>query len=162
MKQSKPQLMPSKAVQILKYAPTGAEFTTMFNLDSCTEKYLKYKSVEECLTTGMIKLREISAAYGDKLMVAWVQAWLINLAMYMNFEISKEQVKTTAIMILEECYMLNIAEYTFMFRRILKGHYGIFYGKYNGQTIINACVEFRKERGKILAKLSSEQQKQLI
>jgi hypothetical protein len=110
----------------------------------------------------MVKLSELCKAYNDKSITAWIQAWLINLAKYMDFSVTPEQVKSTAIAILEECYMLNLAEFTLLFRRILKGYYGIFYGKFNGQMIIGACISFRQERGKILAKMSTEEQKKII
>lgn len=76
----------------------------------------------------------------------------------MNFEISTQQAKSTSMMILEELYMLNIAEFTFFFKQIRKGIFGIFYGKFNGQTILIACKEFRKNRGRILSDMNYDEQ----
>jgi hypothetical protein len=163
-KQSSKQLcnLPKRAIKVKEYFPEVAKFANEFNLDSCTEKYLKFKTQDDALRSGMVKLSELCKAYNDKSITAWIQAWLINLAKYMDFSVTPEQVKSTAIAILEECYMLNLAEFTLLFRRILKGYYGIFYGKFNGQMIIGACISFRQERGKILAKMSTEEQKKII
>jgi hypothetical protein len=104
----------------------------------------------------------LSQAYSERAVVAWIQTWLISLSMYMNFDISEQQVVTTATLILEECYMFNIVEFNLLFRKMKKGEYGIFYGKFNGQTIIKGCIKFRKERGIILSKMTASDQNKIM
>lgn len=138
--------------------PTGIEFANQFNLDYCIERYVKYKTIEDALKSNKIKLNELSEAYGEQIILGWIQAWLINLSKYMDFSVSEQQVKNTSLFILEDCYALNVVEITLIFRRIIKGYYGNFYGKFNGQIIINACKEYRKQRGIELSKLDSSEQ----
>jgi len=125
------------------------------------EKYINIKTFEDALKSKKIKLRELSLAYGEQIIIGWIQAWLINLSGYMNFSITEQQAKTTAIFILEDCYMFNLAEFTLLFRKINRGNYGQFYGQFNGQIIMAACKEYRNQRGKVLSGLSEEEQKQI-
>ena len=108
--------------------------------------------VAGALFSGKIKICELSLCYGEQLIITWLRAWLVTLSNYMDFEINESQSKKTAIFILEECYMLNLAELSLLFKRIMKGHYGYFFNKFNGQIIIQACRDYRKERGLILSK----------
>ena len=146
---------------MLSHIPTGNDFGKRFNLDYCMEKYFEVKTIEEALMHKKIKLRELSVCYGEEIMIGWIQAWLINLAGYMNFPITTQQAKTTAMFILEDCYMLNIVEFTLLFRKINRGNYGEFYGKFNGQIIMSACKQYRSQRGKALSALTEEEQKSL-
>lgn len=147
---------------MLKAIPTAEQFAIQFNLDSCSERYIEYKDNLTAMKSLKIKLRELSQVYSERAVVAWIQTWLISLSMYMNFEITEQQAVSTATTILEECYMLNIVEFNLLFRKMKKGNYGIFYGKFNGQTIIKACIQFRKERGLILSRLSENEQKEIM
>lgn len=128
------------------------------NLENCLEKYAEFKTAEDSLKSKKIKIRELSAIYGEKEISSWISLWLISIAKLMDFEISEDQAKITGIDILSEMYMLNIAEFTLLFTRIKKGHYGIFYGKFNMQTILLACKQYRMERGTILSKMNEHEQ----
>lgn len=146
---------------MLSHIPTGIDFGKTFNLDYCMEKYVNIKTVEDALKSKKIKLRELSFAYGEQVIIGWIQAWLINLSGYMNFSITEQQAKTTAVFILEDCYMFNLAEFTLLFRKIGRGNYGQFFGQFNGQIIMAACKEYRNQRGKILSGLPTDEQKEL-
>ena len=147
-----------KSKLVLKSFPEIEMFAQNFNMNSCEERYIGIKTNLDGLQSKTIKLRELSDCYGDENICNWIAAWLISVSAYMNFEISSQQAKSTSMMILEELYMLNIAEYTLFFKQLRKGIFGIFYGKFNGQTILVACKEFRKNRGKILSNLSEKEQ----
>ena len=147
---------------ILAQFKTGKCFAAQFNLDFCLSRYSTIQTITQGLSADLIKLGELNLAYGDKITALWIESWLVNIASYMDFSISSKQASSTAMFIKEECYMLNIGELTLLFKRIFKGKYGQFYGKFNGQTIIGACVEFRNERGKIISKMSSEEQEALL
>jgi len=150
-----------KLDSVLALYPTVESFAIEMNLDSSLKKYIEYKSAESALKSRKIKIRELSAIYGESKISGWISLWLISLAKYMNFEISNEQSEITGIDILSDMYMLNIAEFTLLFSRIKKGHYGIFYGKFNMQTILIACKNYRSERGLIISKMSEAEQKML-
>ena len=152
----------NKSKLVLKSFPEVERFAQEFNLDSCDERYISIKTNLDGLESKTINIRELSDCYGDENISNWIAAWLISVSAYMNFEISTQQARITSLLILEELYMINIAELTLFFKQLRKGRYGIFYGKFNGQTILVASKEFRMERGRVLAKLPSEQQRCLI
>ena len=105
------------------------------------------------MLSDVIKISEIAQAYDEETVQLWLVAWLVNLSGVMDFSITEAQANETALFILEELYMLNVAELTLFFKRLKKGHYGIFYNKFNIQTILRAGKEYRMERGRELSKL---------
>ena len=162
-KQSKallPKLSKRKS-EMLVICPNVKLLITKLNFDSCLERYFRYSNAEESLMSGKLRLREIAAIYEPSAPILLIRAWLINLASFMGFEITDQQAKETGRYIYEEVGMLNIAELTLLFKRIKKGQYGEFYGRFNGQIILRACREYRKERGKILVALSTDEQLKL-
>lgn len=146
---------------LLSRFETAKDFAKQFNMDYCFIKNMAVKNNSDGLLTNTIKLRELSDCYGDKNIANWIASWLVVLSSKMDFSISPEQAGTTSILILEELYMINIAEFSLLFKKILKGDYGIFYGKFNIQTILIACKEFRLQRGSVISKMDSEEQNKL-
>lgn len=116
------------------------------------------KIIQVAGKSDTMKLWELAQVYGQKTVCLWIEAWLVNLSEYMDFEVSEHQTTSTSIMILEELYMLKIPEFTLFFKKLRKGNYGQFYGKFNGQIIMLAALEFRKQRGTILSKEPTEEQ----
>jgi len=147
---------------VLNRFETAKDFAVQFNMDYCANKYIAIKTNYEGLMSNTVKLRELSDCYGDKNISNWIASWLVVLSSKMDFQISPEQAGTTSVLILEELYMINISEFSLFFKRLLKGDYGIFYGKFNIQTILMACKEFRMQRGFVLSKLSEEDQLKLL
>lgn len=155
-------VLSKRATSIITYFPTGKEFAISLNIDSCALKYAEIKTTVDALKSQKIKLFELTQAYGEQNILYWIESWLVGLSLYMDFEINEQQSKTTAMFILEDCYMFNIPELTLLFNRIKKGHYGNFYGKFNGQIIMDSCVAYRNERGLILSKLPESEQNEII
>ena len=60
---------------------------------------------------------------------AYMMAWLVylNEVLSLNKQMSEEQIRLCAQMILDDYYMLNVADLTLLFKRVLKGDYGEFY-----------------------------------
>lgn len=147
---------------MLKNFQTEIEFANTFNMDNCIQKYIEFKTVEDALKSEKIKLRELTSIYSEKAIVLWIQAWLVSLASYMNFSITEQQAKTTSIFILEDCYMFNIVEFTLLFKKLSRGSFGEFYGKFNGQIIVLACKQYREQRGKILNSMTYDEQRKIM
>jgi hypothetical protein len=141
---------------VLSAYPNAIEFANEFNLDSTINRYIDVKTNIDGYLKDTIKLRELSECYGDKNISNWIAAWLVSLSSKMEFQITPDQAGLTSRLILEELYMINISEFSLFFKSLLKGKYGIFYGKFNIQTIILACKEFRKERTKAINQMEFE------
>ena len=143
---------------MIKHFETGKIFLSEFNLDSCLNRYSEFKTQEEALKSKKIKILSLTKCYGEDLILTWMKAWLISLSSYMDFQITPQQVNITSRNLVEELYMLNLSEITLFFNRIIKGKYGEFYGKFNGQTILRSALEYRSQRGKILSGLTESEQ----
>lgn len=144
------KLTPSQKLK--QQIPDAVDFLNKVNFDYCVQRYDGLTSVEEALNKNVIKLREIGIAYGVKTPKLLISAWLTMLCDYFAFDVDKRQIQETAGYIYEEAHFLNLAELTLVFKRIKKGHYGEFYGRFNPQTIIKAIKAYRSERGAILSR----------
>lgn len=146
---------------ILSRFETPKLFLTQFNPDYCLNRYLGFKTPHEAILSNTIKLNELSQTYGEQTIVRWIRLWIVNLSKFMDFSVDDMQCKRTAILILEGGYMLNMAELTLFFKRIMNGHYGEFYGKFNPQQVLRPLREYRTERGRVILKMSDDEQKKI-
>lgn len=137
---------------MLEVIPDSKKFLVEFNFQSCDRRYESIKTLEDAYLSDKIKIRELANCYSEETVILWIETWLTYLSKLMDFKISPEQSNMTSRFIIEELYMLNIAEITMFFRRLIKGKYGEFYGKFNPQKILVSAMEYRKERGKIVVK----------
>lgn len=159
---SLPTKLTRRSVELQKAFAAGKDFLVQFNYDYCADRYEKYNTPKLALMSGMVKLNEVSKVYNRKTPIIMLKLWLVNLSLFMGFDLPDQQARETGQYIYEEVNMLNLAEITLLFRRIKKGHYGEFYGKFNGQIVLRACREYRSERGRILAKLDEKEQLKLM
>lgn len=148
--------------QFLDKCKTGKEFLLEFNFDACLNRYLKFKTEDLALKSHKFKLREIGKLYAPEVPVRLIELWLFNTSKFMAWEMTDQQVRETAIYLYEELCMLNLAELTLFFKKLKKGVYGTFYGKFDGMKICSFAREYRMARGQILSKLPEEEQKRLI
>jgi hypothetical protein len=160
-KTSLQKLKPRNA-ELLRMCETGDKFITRFNFDYCADRYRNIETVRQGIVAKMVTLREIAETYNEKTPVLMLHAWLINLSMFMGFEITKQQARETAQYMFEELRGLSLPLVTILFKRIKKGRYGEFYGRFNGQKILIACSEFRNEYRKEMAWIENQKQLRML
>ena len=156
------ELACSRSNALVKAYPNKGEFLVEFNFDACLNRYSEFNTPERALESNKIKLKEIALAYDKQTPVSMIEFWLINLASYMNIEASDQQIREVAIYLYEDNSFFNLAEITLFFKRLKKGYYGSFYGRFDGMMICNAAREYRQQRGNILARLPEEQQNRIV
>lgn len=139
----------------------AAQFSIEMNIDNCLIRYAEYNTEVIALKSGMIKIRELAELYTEESIIDWIGTWLLSVSAQMDFDITEQQVTTTAIFLLEEIYMLNLSEFSLFFKKLRQGKYGIFYGKFNMQTIVLAAMQYRKKRGAEISKMSTDEQQKL-
>lgn len=157
-----PELQRSRYETTLKAFPEAQRFLVEFNLESCTKLYDSAKTPLAALRTKKLNLREIGEIYNQEIPKLLIEGWLITLGDIMDFDVSSLQARQTAQFVFEETKMLNLAELTLLFKRIQTGFYGPFYGKFNPQIICIDCREYRKERGAIISRLTTEEQEDIL
>lgn len=132
------------------------------NPDFCTKRYSEQNTELKALRAGVIKLSEINQAYTPGTSEDLIQAWLLSLSMYVRIEVDKKLIQEISIELYKEIYMLNMAELTLFFSKLRRGIYGPLYGRFDGMMICIAAREYRQTRGTELAKLTSEEQSQIL
>lgn len=137
-------------------------FLNKFNPDFCGDRYSMLNTEESALKSRIIKLSEIKFAYGDQIPIDLIFAWLLNASLYVRLEIDTHLLKDISRELYKEIFMFNLAEFTLFFSKLKRGYYGNLYGRFDGMTICNAAIEYRRKRGMILSRLPEEEQLRVI
>jgi hypothetical protein len=163
-----PDYLPKKLEQrnrnlkLMSLCGSGEKFLQQFNFDYCADRYKHILTVRDAIAVNMITLREIAETYNEKTPELLLQAWLVNLAMFLCVEITPQQARETSRYMIEEIRSLSLPLITILFKRLKKGKYGEFYGKFNGQKILIACIDFRKEVRKEIVWLENQNQLKML
>lgn len=128
------------------------------NYLTCLVRYNDKLTVKNALYSGKVKLSELKAIYDSQTPVLFIESWLLQLNLYANVEhkLNGDQIKELAIYMYDEIYMLNMAEFTLLFKQIKNGHYGPFYNRVDGTQLLISCRKYREERAKYLIEMESD------
>jgi len=141
---------------------TPEQFVAQFTPEYCIRKYDDIKTIREASLTGYFKLREVKHVYGRSTVHAWLIYWIVDLCRVMDFEIDDYQIEQASMFLYDNIYMLNVSEVSLFFKKVKSGEFGIFYGKFNLQTLLIAAIEYRKQRGLEISKMPSELQEKTL
>lgn len=132
------------------------------NHANCIERYSGKLTVESALKSDLIKLSELKTIYKENTPFYFIESWLLQLNIFVNTEnkLSGEQIKELARYVYDEVYMLNIAEFTLLFKRIKNGHYGVFYNRIDATQIVAWCRLYRAERTRFYIPLVNSENEQ--
>ena len=127
------------------------------NYLTCLTRYNDKLTVKNALYSNKVKLSELKTIYSVQTPILFIESWLLQLNLYANVEhkLNGDQVKETAIYMYDEIYMLNMAEFTLLFKLIKNGHYGPFYNKVDATQLLIACRSYRSERAKHLIEMET-------
>ena len=150
----------SRKEQTLRAYPTGAAFATEMNPVNCMIRFSEYNTPEKCACSNKLTLSEIIATYGNDFAIDFLQAWLINLNMFVNVKnrLEENQLFEISLIMKEDNLKLNIADLAFIFRRVKSGFYGKLFNSLSGEFILNCFAEYRLEREKSLHRHSKNAQ----
>ncbi len=106
------------------------------------------RSCSDVFQTSMPSLAKIKKRFGDQFSEKYVAAWIINLIDF--FQVGKKmgdaQVYETSMLILQEYYMLTLADINLVFTRAKKGYYGEMYDRLDGAVILSWFRKYFEER----------------
>jgi len=142
-----------KAGVILKHFPIQKDFVVNMNHLALEKKYSSFKTIGDAYNTNFIKLSELQGIYSIEAPGMLIESWIMQLALFLDLPVNKDQIKELAWLIFEDNHFLNIAEMTLLFTRIKKGYYGQFFNRIDPVEILRWCREYRKERGNYISKL---------
>ena len=127
---------------------SNEEFLKNYNLNNCLKVYKNLHLIEECLISQSPTLGTISREKGNEFTEAFLTAWLINLNEILN--LNKPMTETQIIIcvseIMNDCYGMNIAELTLLFKRIMRGEFGEFYESLSISKVLTFFREYYEAR----------------
>jgi len=154
-----PQKVENKHSLVLSKFPTSDLFTANMNHQTCIERYKAFDTLEKATKSKLIKICELKEIYSDRVPELFIRSWLLQLNLFVNVEnkLSEPQIIELSSYMYDEIYMLNMAEFTLLFKRIKNGHYAPFYNRIDATQLLIICREFRKERAKYFIDLHDKE-----
>jgi len=130
-------------MNIVKYTPTE----TMIALRKCN-------NVELCLNSDTPALSELRKDNGEDKVLTMLEMWILDINEFFNVQrkMKPNQIKETALMILEDFYYLRVADLNYVFSNAKKGRYGELYGTLDGSKVYAWFVEHDNERASMAYK----------
>lgn len=123
--------------EIEKYNPNSA----MFELKNIT-------TIDQCVKSGTPNLAILKKDQGEDRVLAMLEIWIVDINSFFNLnnKMTSQQIKQTALMILQDFYFLNIADINLVFTRAKKGKFGELYGSLDGSKIYIWFEKYEIER----------------
>ncbi len=93
-------------------------------------------------------LAKVRKTYGEEFTEGYVAVWITNLVEF--FEVGKRmgenQILETAMLVMQDYYMLTLADINLVFTRAKKGEYGQLYDRLDGAVILSWFRKYFEER----------------
>jgi hypothetical protein len=128
---------------IVKYTPEQI-------LSECTKPavFKEISSLPAAIASNHKSLAVIKKEHGEKLPIAILKVWLINLNDFLNLsrKMTPQQIEETSLMVYEEFYYLKTSDIALIFKRIKTGFYGPFYESIDGMKILDIFYKYGQER----------------
>jgi hypothetical protein len=147
------KVLNNRQTALLKHFPSSKDLLVKFNHEHLEKKYSKIRTVGDAFDTEYIKMNELKVIYTEETPRMLIETWLIQLTLFFDLPLNKDQVRELAWLIYDDMHFLNIAEMTLLLTRIKKGYYGKFFGRIDPSEVLSWCREYRKERGMYVSKL---------
>lgn len=102
----------------------------------------------KCLMSNTPVLSAMRKEIGEDKVLAIMEMWIIDINDFFNInnKMKPNQVKETAMFILNDFYYLKIADVNLVFSTAKKGKYGSLFGSLDGSKIYQWFDEYDKER----------------
>lgn len=107
-------------------------------------------------------LADVNRVHGNLASIRIIAEHLISVVRFAGVDLTEDQAKESALVILSGYYYLNLAELAFFFHKLKSGCYNQFvFGKnINNNAIMVALHDFAVERSKAIDRIITEQTKQ--
>jgi len=109
-------------------------------------------------------LATIRKTYGENFTEGYIATWITNLVEF--FQVGKRmgenQIIETSMLVLEDYYMLTLADINLVFTRAKKGHYGEMYDRLDGAIILSWFRKYWEERCQEAASISQREHERKV
>ena len=115
--------------------------------------------IEDCIQSKLPSLAKIKKDEGAEKTASYIQLELIKLNELLNLRrpMTETQINFTAEVILDEFYMLNVADIKLVFKNILSGKCGNLYESLNPPKTLTIFREYVNQRMNLGAEMSERQ-----
>jgi hypothetical protein len=105
-------------------------------------------SLPAVFKTQLPSLAKVRKEYGEDFTEAYVATWITNLVefFYVGKRMGESQILETAMLIMQDYYMLTLADINLVFTRAKKGFYGELYDRLDGAIILTWFWKYFEER----------------
>ncbi len=105
-------------------------------------------SVPAVFETQLPSLAKVKKQYGEDFTEAYVAMWITNLVEFFSVgkRMGENQIIETASFIMQDYYMLTLADINLVFTRAKKGFYGELYDRLDGAIILGWFRKYFDER----------------
>ena len=127
------------------------------SLTTCQSK--SFVKIEDCIQSKLPSLARIKKEEGIDKTLSYVQLELIKLNELLNLRrpMTETQINFTAEVIIDEFYMLNVADIKLIFKNILTGKCGNLYESLNPPKTLTIFREHLNQRMNLGAEMSERQ-----
>lgn len=110
----------------------------------------KLDTVSLCFNSNTPSLAELKKDEGEDKVLSLLEIWILDINDFFNVQhkMKPNQIKETAIMILQDFYYLKVADLNMVFSNAKKGKYGNLYGSLDGSKVYQWFVQHDKERAR--------------
>lgn len=115
--------------------------------------------IEDCITSATPSLAALKRKEGEDKTISFIKLELIRLNELLNLRrpMTESQIDFTSQIILDEFYMLNVADLKLVFKNILTGKCGNLYESLNPPKTLSIFRQHLNERMNIGAEISIRQ-----
>lgn len=105
-------------------------------------------SLAVCINSPECSLASIRGAFDLDATLAYLEIWLIDLVSFFNVKrsMTDAQIRQTALLMFQEAYFLNLAEFSLFVSLMKKGKFGALYSELDGATILRCLDIFVSDR----------------
>lgn len=121
------------------------------------------KTPVQVFNSGLPSIALIKKQYGPDFTEAYIAIWITNMVDYVNVgkKMGEQQILETAMLILDEYWMLTLADINLVFQRAKKGHYGELYDRLDGIVILSWFKKYFDERCETAENVSMREHEKL-
>lgn len=139
------------STEIVKKGETGlvkSDPQELFRQSVTPSLFRDVKNVPAAISAECMSLASIKKAHGEKLSLAIIKTWIINLNDFLNIsrKMTPAQIEETAEMIMADFYHYKTSDIALVFQRIKTGYYGQFYESIDGMKILDMFYKYEEER----------------
>jgi hypothetical protein len=117
------------------------------------------KSIPDVFKTDYPTLGKVKRTYGAPFTEKYIAAWIVNVIDFFQVgkKMGEQQIIETAMMVVDDYWMLNLADVNLIFTRAKKGYFGELYDRLDGGTILGWFRAYLDERHEAAEHLSARE-----